>query len=145
MGNKKKVVIDTNIFIDGWFRDSVSGKEIIDLIDNRKFYLAFSQETIGELLNIVKNFARKHLEDRKEQLKLIEYVATLYYYASSVNTKDTVVDPINDKYDEMFLKCAKEAKVDFLVSNDLNSGMHEQASKYGFKIVNASDFVKFFK
>lgn len=141
MKNRKRVVIDTNIFIDGWFRNSESAKSILDMIDNRKFYLAFSQETIGELMNIVKNFARHYMDSKDDQLKLVQNVATLYYYSTSVNTKHTQVEKIRDKNDLMFVKCAKEANADFLISNDFKSGMHEIGDKYGFKIISSEECV----
>jgi len=51
MKNKPKVVIDTNIFIDGLFSykeiDNEYCIKVIDLIDNRKILLLFAQDTIG--------------------------------------------------------------------------------------------------
>jgi len=61
-----------------------------------------------------------------------------------VNTSNTISPEINDKYDDMFLKCAIEGNAEYLISDDLNSGMHD-VEGLGFKILNAKDFCMFFE
>ena len=148
MKNKPKVVIDTNIFIDGLFSykevDNEYCIKVIDLIDNRKILLLFAQDTIGELVYIAKNFARYNFNNIKDRISLLNYLIELFYHSTSVNTSNTISPEINDKYDDMFLKCAIEGNAEYLISDDLNSGMHD-VEGLGFKILNAKDFCMLFE
>ena len=147
MKNKPKVVIDTNIFIDGLFSykeiDNEYCIKVIDLIDNRKILLLFAQDTIGELVYIAKNFARYNFNNIKDRISLLNYLIELFYHSTSVNTSNTISPEINDKYDDMFLKCAIQGNAEYLISDDLNSGMHD-VEGLGFKILNAKDFCMLF-
>jgi len=136
---KKKVVIDTNIFIKGWYSEDNNCNTIMDMIDNRQLQLLFSQDTIGELVYIVKGFARRVYDVKSDAINDLKDIMELFYYGTTVNTKDTKSPEINDKYDDMFLKCAIEGKTDYLISDDLSSGMHE-IEELGFKVMNAKDF-----
>jgi len=50
---------------------------------------------------------------------------------------------INDDTDEMFLKCAIKGEAEYLISNDLASGMH-YVDINGIKILNSEDFIKIY-
>lgn len=139
MRSRIKVVLDTNIFIKGWFGDDPHCQRIMDWTDQRKLYLSFGQDTIGELMYMVKNFARHNLKgDKDAQVRMLENVAKLFLISTSVNTMDTIYEPSNDKYDDMFLKCAIEGEVDYLVTDDLRSGLHKK--DYPFRIVTSDKF-----
>lgn len=141
MKSKPKVVLDTNIFINGWLfaEDHGSCSQIMDMIDNRKIQLLFAQDTIGELVYVTKNFARHNIDDVNLQISLLQRVMELFYYSTSINTMDTKSLPIADKYDSMFLKCAIEGKADYLVSDDFKSGMHEIVND-SFQVVSPNRF-----
>jgi len=139
-----KVVIDTNIFINAWYFGNKYCNTIMDMIDDRKLQLLFSQDTIGELVYIIKGFARKYNDVKSDAINDLKDIMVLFYYGTSINTKDTISPEINDKYDDMFLKCAIEGNADYLISDDLNSGMHD-VKDLGFKILNAKDFCMLFE
>ena len=139
MKNKPKIVLDTNIFINGWFFSEEYSIKILDLIKNKQIYLLFAQDTIGELVYVAKNFARHYINDIKLRITLLEQIMELFYYSTSVNTVDINVPEINDKYDDMFLKCAVRGKANYLISDDFKSGMHS-IDKLGFKVLSAKDF-----
>jgi len=141
MKNKKKVVIDTNIFINGWYTKDKHCNNIIKMIKNRQLQLLFSQDTIGELIYIVKGFARRYHDNKYDTINDLKDIMVLFYYGTTINTKNTKSPEINDKYDDIFLKCAIEGDVDYLISDDLNSGMHD-INKFGFKVLNSKDFCK---
>ncbi|ABI69497.1 putative toxin-antitoxin system toxin component, PIN family [Syntrophomonas wolfei] len=143
MKSKLKVVLDTNIFINGWLfaEDHDSCSRIMDMIDNRKIQLLFAQDTIGELVYLIKNFARHNIDDVNLRISLLQRVMELFYYSTSVNTMDTTTPLIADQYDSMFLKCAIEGKADFLVSDDFKSGMHE-LENVSFQVVGSDRFVE---
>lgn len=144
MKNKKKVVIDTNIFISGWYSEDKYCNAIIEMIKNRKLQLLFSQDTIGELVYVTKGFARHYHKIssgnvNENTIHDLNDIMLLFYYGTSVNTKKTNSPKINDDSDNMFLECAIQGEVNYLVSNDFNSGMHN-VDKLGFKVLSAKDF-----
>jgi len=140
MRNKLSVVVDTNIFLNSWFDDDKYCNHIIDLISNRKLKLLFSQDTIGELIYVVKKFAVKNMSSQKPRIALLNFVTELFYWAESVDTSNTKCPKLNDPYDEMFLKCAIEEHADYIISEDVASGMHKVELE-GIKILKAKEFV----
>jgi len=141
MRDKKKVVIDTNIFVKGWYSENKYCNIIMDMIDNRKLQLFFSQDTIGELVYIIKGFARRYYKNKSDSINDLKDIMELFYYGTTVNTSHTKSPEINDKYDDIFLKCAIEGDANYLISDDFKSGMHD-INKFGFKVLNSKDFCK---
>ncbi|WP_242966729.1 PIN domain-containing protein [Desulfosporosinus sp. FKA] len=88
MRSKLKVVLDTNIFIKAWFssEDNNVCSKVMDLIEERKIQLLFAQDTIGELVYLVKNFARYNITDVNDRLAMLQGVMELFYYSTSINT-----------------------------------------------------------
>ncbi|KNZ70421.1 PilT protein domain-containing protein [Thermincola ferriacetica] len=144
MRNKPRVVIDTNIFVKSWFDGDEVCNEILSLVDNNKIKLLFSQETIGELFYIVKKFSVKNMSSKRPRLRLLFLLSEVFYEADSVNTIDTECPKLNDKYDEMFLKCALEGNADYLITDDFKSGLHS-VEGFRVKIVSSEDFMKIYK
>jgi len=143
--SKIKVIADTNIFINSWFSNShFYCDAIIDLIDNKKIELIFSQDTIGELFYVVKNFVVCTLEDIELQFEYMHMLSEIFFDATSVNTFKTECPKIKDSSDEMFLKTAIESNADYIVSDDKKSGMHKVELE-GTKIVNSKQFVSMFE
>ena len=141
-----KIVLDTNIFINGLFSSEEDNEyiKIMNMVDNKQIYLLFSQDTIGELVYVAKNFARHNIIDIKNRILLLQYIMESFYYSTSVNTINTITPEINDKYDDMFLKIVIESDADYLISDDLKSGMHD-VDKFGFKVMSAKDFCEMIK
>jgi len=136
-----KIVLDTNIFINGLFSSKEDNEyiKIMNMVDNKQIYLLFSQDTIGELVYVAKNFARHNVADIKNRILLLQYIMESFYYSTSVNTINTSSPEINDKFDSMFLKCAMKGKANYLISDDFKSGMHG-IDKLGFKVMSAKEF-----
>lgn len=146
MANKLKVVIDTNVFIYGWFGDNEFCDKILDLIDNRKLQLLFAQDTIGELIYVTKNFVRHNLKNVSDRLNALQAITVLFYYGTSVNTMKTDYQKSSDSYDDMFLKCAIQGEADYLISDDIESGMHSNdIKKLGVKVVTSEEFIKIYE
>jgi putative PIN family toxin of toxin-antitoxin system len=139
MRNKLKVVIDTNVFLRGWFSEEYpSAIQVMDLIDNRKLYLMFSQNTIGELVYMIKNFVRYNIDDVNTRLSILNGIMREFYYGTSVNTMNADEVNIKDKYDDIFVQCAIEGRADYLISDDFNSGMHDLEE---IKCVSSKEFI----
>lgn len=142
--NKPKVVVDTNVFIHGWFYNNQSCIDILQLIDDEKIQLIFGQETIGELVYNIKIFSRHNMNKIEERIELLEYLMKLFYYSTSVNTmkmKEKDLPDIRDPYDIMFVKCAIKGNANYIVTNDLKSGMFN-IEGMDFKVLNSEDFIK---
>lgn len=146
MKNRPKVVFDTNIFINGIFfpQEHVFCSKIIDLINLRKFQLLFAQDTIGELVYNTKRYSRHIFGNAQDTIIELKWLMELFYYATTVNSSSTAVTILNDPGDEMFLKCAIIGNADFLVSDDLKSGLHNNNGKNKLQIKNSEDFEKLF-
>ncbi|MCP3738802.1 putative toxin-antitoxin system toxin component, PIN family [Rossellomorea sp. BNER] len=143
MSKRYKVVIDTNVFIRGWFYNDLNCRLILDMIKKRKLYLAFSQDSIGELLYVTKNFSRRHISNDSDRLTLLNGISKLFYYGSSANTVGMVdVDKVIDKTDLMFVHCAIKYGADYIISNDFKSGMFNLDSKYSFNVVDTNEFIR---
>lgn len=143
MRNRPKAVIDTNIFISGWFGDNVHCQSVLEMIYDRKIQLLFSQDTIGELVYITKNAVRHSMDDVNQRLTFLCHLMELFYYSTSINTVnvgDKIQIKCDDPYDDMLLECAYYGKANFLVSDDFRSGMHRIEIK-GLDIVSSQEFV----
>lgn len=139
--NNISAVLDTNIFISAWFRESEEADKILSLVANRKMRLQFAQDTIGELVYLVKNFARYNISEKSFRVTLLNEVMKLFYYSHSVNTMNTEIARTNDKYDDMFLKCAIEGSSDYLITDDIKSGMLER-SNGSLTVMTSTGFVE---
>ncbi len=144
MKTKPKVVIDTNVFIKSWFDNQSHCVEVTDMVDKKRIKLLFSQDTIGELIYIVKKFAIKNMSSEKPRIEILNSVVKLFYDSESINTMSTESPNLNDVYDEMFLKCAIQGKADYLISDDFKSGMHK-VKEVKTKIINSEKFIKEYK
>ncbi len=130
MANKPKVVIDTNIFIDGMLGIDQSCVEILDLFDIVKITPLFSQDTIGELVYVSEIMARKSIRGIDKRLEFLNYVMYTFYHSKSINTtlhsevEEGIELTCSDSDDDMFLECAYWGKANFLISNDKKSNLH---------------------
>lgn len=131
MKSKPKVVLDTNIFINGWFFFDKFCIKILNMFKNKEIRFLFAQDIIGELVYVTKNFSRHYINDEKERILTLERIVKIFYYSTSINTKDTNSPAI-------------KGEADYLISNDFNSGMHD-INEFKFKVVSAEDFCKLFE
>lgn len=133
--NKVKIVIDTNVFINGLIFpfEYKYDKDIINilfnLIDEEKIELVFSQDTIGELVYIFKNKVKHYIAKEEWEMYMCQIII-IFLRAYSVNTTYTKTPRCIDPNDNMFLKCAKQSYAKYLISNDLKSKMSKVKSPY---------------
>ncbi|GAB6150220.1 putative toxin-antitoxin system toxin component, PIN family [Clostridium novyi] len=142
--NKLAVVVDTNIFINGLFfsekhKDCV---KILDYIDSGKIIPLFSQDTIGELMYLMKNFAKHNLEYHSERLMYLHGITDVIYYGFSINTENVDCPDVDDINDKMFLKIAYKQNVDYIITNDKKSGLFNMWDKV--KVVTAEGFLNIY-
>ena len=148
MKNKPRVVIDTHVFVNSLFKNEYFYCDIvISLIEENKLDLLFSQETIGELMHITKNFALFNIDEEEIRLSFLCAIAGIYLEHESVNTLKTTCPEIKDKSDKKFLKCAIEGNADFLITDDFRHGMHNNKAieKLGVQVVTSKDFLTIYE
>lgn len=148
--NKIKIIIDTNVFVNGIIfadkhLDCTKLLQLIgDAIDTNKAELVFSQDTIGELIYVMKNMVKHNVDSIEQQLEFLHSIIDLIYISYAVNTSNTKLKvECLDSTDNMFLKCAIQSKANYIISNDIKSGLHKIKDK--FKVVTASQFIDLFK
>lgn len=148
--NKLKIVIDTNIFVNGIiFHEKYTKitnllKIIGESITKDTIELVFSQDTIGELMYVMKNFAKHYISNEEDQKQILYMISDIIFDSYCVNTKHTKLKvECLDPTDNMFLKCAVQSKANYIISNDIKSGLHKIKDK--FKVVTADELVKLFE
>lgn len=127
-------IIDFNI------DDEEDENKIFELYKTGKLKMYFSQDTIGELVYLTKIATTVNNYSNELSLAMLNQVVRAFYFGKSVNTTDTICQNIDDPTDEMFLKTSIKGNVDYLISNDISSGMHNLKG-LGFKVMTSNEFV----
>jgi putative PIN family toxin of toxin-antitoxin system len=146
--NKIKIVVDTNVFINGLIFSSENKDDenviniLFNLIDTDVVELVFSQDTIGELVYIYKN-KLIHYVDIKKWEKHMYRIMMIFLYSYSVNTTHTRILKCKDPTDNIFLKCAKQSYAKYLISNDLRSKMSKVKSPYT-RVLTSKEFLNIY-
>lgn len=124
MKNKFNLILDTNVFINA-INGNKNANIILALIDNNKAKLYFSRDTIGELFYITHNICKYEIRDKRKSKSIMSTLTNTYLKSTNINTRNSDGSPkCKDVDDDMFLQCAYISKPDYLISDDLKSGMH---------------------
>lgn len=127
MKNKPKIVVDTNVFANGLLYFDDDCEKIMNLFDENKVTFLFSQNTAGEFFYVLEKMARKHVQGVDTRTEFLNHLVYIFYHSRSVNTTFSTVTPIpkcEDPEDDIFLELAVHGKADYLVTDDIKSGMH---------------------
>ena len=109
-GQKKDVVLDTNIFISGTFWEGDS-YQVLELWRNDEIRLVISEEIIDEILRIFSGFKIQLSQEGKEKLM------------NQIRNKSLMIEPterfnvVLDVSDNKFLECAV-GHASFVITND---------------------------
>ena len=128
---KERLVVDTNVFVDWLFDvlDVNASSHVLLNLDKNNSRLVFSQDTIGELMYIMKKSCNRVNSTAEESLNVLTFISNLFLSAKSVNTKEIQKDdqrPLcNDETDQMFIDAALVSEAPYLISLDKNSGMFD--------------------
>lgn len=134
-----RAVIDTNLFISGFFAGRGYTSQLQDLWVKGAFELAVSEEILSEIgKTLLKPAIRQKM--RLEPGEENEIIALVREKAFIV-TKDLYqTDRISKDYqDNKFLACALETKADYIVSGD--NHLLELKHFHGIQIVDVKFFV----
>ncbi|MFS0763881.1 putative toxin-antitoxin system toxin component, PIN family [Peribacillus phoenicis] len=147
MINKPRVVIDTNVFIDGNLFSGKNSEKIMKLFKDIKITLLFSQNTIGELVYMSRIMSRKVIRDIDLRMDYLNYIMYIFYHSKSINTIDQKEKhglKCKDERDDMFIDCAYYGKADYLITDDKNSGLHKMVIG-DTKILTADEFIAIYE
>ena len=130
-----RVVVDTNIFISGLLKSS-NNRQLIILLQNSKFTLLISPETLDELISVISRPKFHKVINRIDAEALIEIIKTHAVLVNPLQKFDIIKDDINDN---RFLELAFEAKADLIVSGDHHLLLLK--TFHGIPIITSKEFI----
>jgi putative PIN family toxin of toxin-antitoxin system len=140
-----KIIIDTNVFIKAFF-DLDDSNDCLRLIANLdKMTVLFSQDTIGELMYIIKNCTHYLNTTEEQSLQILKSVTEIFYYGKSINTfkiNESDLPNINDQTDMMFVKLAIAGNADYIITNDKKSGILDLKDQ-PFRTCTTKEFISY--
>ncbi|MFQ5641577.1 MAG: putative toxin-antitoxin system toxin component, PIN family [bacterium] len=108
----KKIVLDTNTVISAHFWKG-NPRKILDLVKAGRYALLTSEEIGKELIRVL-GYPKFGLTSQE----ILPIVADYSIYAKSIKVKSRVDVIKADPTDNIFLACAKDGGVDYVVSGD---------------------------
>jgi putative PIN family toxin of toxin-antitoxin system len=106
------VVADTNVLVS-----ALIGKRLrtfFETLAENKFRLCFSEQTFEELFIVL---SRPKFSPYLSQSDIQEFKELMYYHSKLVFPKETI-HKCRDPKDNIFLECAVEKPVDYVVTGD---------------------------
>lgn len=143
-----RIVVDTNVFINGIFKQDKFCKAIFKLKELNKIAFVMNKEMQNELLLTFYNilleaFKRKNIEDK--ELKVFKLVATLSKCLWQVEEIDHIINTnycIEDNSDNKFIDCCIDGSVKYLITQDkhINSASSQLKKDYNIEILSPMQF-----
>ena len=136
MGQREKVVIDTNIIVSGFGWDC-KPEVILKLVENRLILSYITHEIFQEISKVIKYPKLKF--SKQIQSGIIEF---LINNSISVVPKSTYKIIINDPDDDKFIDCAVEANADYIITG--NKHLLDLKNFGKIKIIKPDMFLEIF-
>lgn len=124
-----KIVLDTNVLINGFKDDNSFEKKIIDAVISGEIDAYANRQTLQEN----KMISRQLINNDEYRLQLDNLFAKIHWV---INRRQIVI--VDDPEDNKILESAVEAKADYLVSSD--NALLKLESAQGVKIVTPAQF-----
>ncbi len=105
-----RVVLDTNVFVAGYFNRGSASARILDLCSKNEYELVISTRLRREVDSILKNIRVKE--------EYLEWLRELFTKALQIKPAKRVFAIREDPDDNKFLECAFEGKADYLITSD---------------------------
>lgn len=136
MGEIKKIVIDTNVFISG-FGWKGKPEEILKLVENRQIINFITPDIFEEVRRVISYPKLKFSESL--QIKILEFVL---FYSEFIESRKRITFIDEDPDDNKLLECAIEAKAEYIISGDPHL---LRLNKFkDIKIIGADEFLNIF-
>lgn len=142
-----RIVVDTNVFINGIFKGNKYCKAIFQLKGLNKVTFVMNKEMQNELLitfgNIL-NEAYKKL-DKEQDINIFALMATLSKCLWQVEEIDHVINTNyceEDKSDNKFIDCCVDGNVKYLITQDqhINSASEKLKEDYNIDVLSPFQF-----
>jgi len=129
-----KIVVDTNVLISalGWQK---SEHRLLKSVFQGEIKLFMSPQIMEEFIQVSQ---RKKFNFTSDEIE--EFVTSLIEICDMVIPQETINVIKEDPTDNMFLECAVEAKVDYIISGDKH--LLKLVEFRGIGIMNASSLLK---
>jgi putative PIN family toxin of toxin-antitoxin system len=133
---KKKIVIDTNIYISalGW---EGNPKRIVDKVIEGEFELILSKTQLEEIKRVLDYPKLGFTDERKKR-----FLQLLYEIATMVEIKEEVKGVSDDPKDDIILESANEMEIDYIITGE--DHLLRLKEFKGAKIIKASEFLERF-
>jgi uncharacterized protein len=133
-----KAVIDTSVMVSVAFPKGELTRELRDMIADGAFTLVTSKEIMAELYRVL-HYPRILKQFNASKDDIDEFIGMIMEHALFAKGRYSLHEIKEDSTDGMFLACAMEAKVDFIVSRDPH--LRNLKQFYGIKIIDVKEFV----
>lgn len=148
-----RVVVDTNVFINGIFKEDSHCKAIFHLKGLNKLTFVMNKEMQNELLYTFYNIlleAFKKKKEKNKELRMIPIIATLSKCLWQVEEIDHMIQTTyctEDKSDNKFIDCCIDGNVKYLITQDkhINSCSFELEKDYGIIVLSPMQFYNKYK
>lgn len=147
-----RVVVDTNVFINGIFKNEQFCKAIFQLKSSNKITFVMNKEMQNELLlTFSKLLIEAYKKTNLDELKIISLMATLSKCLWQVEEIDHIINTaycVDDKLDNKFIDCCIDGDVKYLITQDqhINSASSKlKKDNYNISIYSPMQFYTAFK
>lgn len=120
------IVVDTNVFINGIFKNDESCRAIFNLKAMNKVTFVMNQKMQAELLVTFANILLEAYEKKKDKngnIKVIPLMASLSKCLWQVKEIDHIINTnycAEDKSDNKFIDCCIDGDVKYLITQDMH-------------------------
>ena len=112
-----RVVLDTNVFIDAFFKDDRDCNIVLKAERNGEFRLLVSNEMQEELLRILGKSFSEFDFDGNEVFIIMKIISRALRRSDPISTTKKFTK-CEDKDDSMFFECAIEGNAHYIISRD---------------------------
>ena len=148
-----RIVVDTNVFINGIFKKDSFAKAIFNLKSLNKVSFVMNKEMQSELLITFGNIlmeAIKRIDKTIKEFKIFPFMATLSKCLWQVEEIDHIINTdycIDDKSDNKFIDCCIDGNVQYLITQDshINSVSSVLKEQYNIEVLSPMQFYTKYK
>lgn len=147
-----RVVVDTNVFINGIFKNDSFSKAIFNLKSLNKISFVMNKEMQNELLITFGNILMKAIEriDDNKEFNIFPLMATLSKCLWQVEEIDHIINTDyckDDASDNKFVDCCIDGNVQYLITQDehINNASDQLKKDYKIEILSPFQFYTKYK
>ncbi len=148
-----KIVVDTNVFINGIFKEDSFCKAIFKLKSINKVTFVMNKEMQDELLLIFYNILIEALNRKKaefKEIKVLPFISSLSKCLWQIEEIDHIINTnycVDDKSDNKFVDCCIDGNVKYLITQDkhINSASTVLKEQYDIEVLSPMQFYTKYK